>query len=336
MYKNETLLQLIDRALKGGITEINDFGDAVLQPEKLARFIRKMQSKTVILPAARYTPMTSQIKHIDRISFTGRVLKSGKDTSGAHRSLSTSDYAKTATATNVLTASEFIAIASLRDDALRRNIEKEAFENTMIDLLGEAVGRDLEELALFADTDILYATDDVLCKTDGWIKLAANAIYGGGKEDFDPTDKDNYPENMLNAMLVAMPKEYLSNVNEWRFWVPWEVENSYRDLLKKRGTALGDSAYTGNAPLSYKGIPIQVVPMLARATSVAEGGTGDVAILGYPNNHVWGVFHEVTIEREREAKERRTDFVLGLEVDVGYEDENAVVVAYIDKKEPAS
>lgn len=336
MYKNETLLQIIDRALKGGITEINDFGQAVLQPEKLARFIRKMQSKTVILPQARYTPMNSQIKHIDRISFTGRVLKSGKDGSGDHRSLSTSEYAKTNTSTNVLTASEFVAIASLRDDALRRNIEREAFENTMIDLLGEAVGRDLEELALFADKDILYATDDVLSKTNGWIKQAANAIYGGSKEDFDPTDSDNYPENMFNAMLVAMPKEYLSNINEWRFWVPWEVDNAYRDLLKKRGTALGDSAYTGNSRLAYKGIPVETVPMLARATSVGEGGTGDVAILGYPNNHVWGVFYKVTIEREREAKERRTDFVLGLEVDAGYEDENAVVVAYIDKSEPAS
>jgi hypothetical protein len=335
MYKNEQLLELIDRAMKGGITEIDDFGYAVLQPEKLARFVRKMQSKTVVLPQARYSPMSSHIKHIDRISFTGRVLKSGKDTSGDNRSLATSDFAKPTTNTNVLTASEFIAIASLRDDALRRNIEKEAFENTMIDLLGEAVGRDLEELALFADTDILYSNDDVLSKTDGWIKLAENKIYGGDSSDFNPA-AETYPENMFNAMLEAMPKEYLSNINEWRFWVTWDMANDYRDLLKTRGTALGDSAYTGNSPLAYKGIPIQVVPMLARATSVGEGGTGDVAILGYPNNHVWGVFHRVTIEREREAKERRTDFVLGLEVDAGYEDENAVVVAFKDASTPAS
>ena len=45
---------------------------------------------------------------------------------------------------------------------------------------------------------------------------------------------------------------------------------------------------------------------------------------------VWGVFHEVTIEREREAKARRTDFVLSFEGDADYEDEAAAVAAFVD------
>ena len=336
MLSQEEMLRLIDRAMKGGIVDVDALGDAVLQPTKLTRFIRKMQDSTVILPASRYLPMDAQIHDIDRISFTGRVLDSGDDAAGAHRELAESDYAKPVTNTNKLTVHEFQAIVSLRDKALRRNIERANFEDTLIDLLGEAVGRDMEEFALFADTNFSYAQDHVLSKSNGWIKQAANAVYGaGGNKDFDPT-ADTYPENMFNAMLGGMPKEYLSNIDSWRYWVNWTVENAYRDLLKKRGTALGDLAYTTGGQLAYKGIPIKRVPMIERAKAEGVGGPGDVAILGYPNNHVWGVFHKVTIEREREAKKRRTDFVLTLEVDAGYEDENAVIVAYIEKTNPVS
>ena len=36
------------------------------------------------------------------------------------------------------------------------------------------------------------------------------------------------------------------------------------------------------------------------------------------------------MESEREAKDRRTDFVLTVEADMHYEDQNAAVVANID------
>ena len=329
------MLRLIDRALKGGIVDVNALGEAVLQPSKLTRFIRKMQEKTVILPEARYMPMDAQIAHIDRISFTGRVLDSGDDAGGVHRVLSENDYAKPTTAINKLTVHEFQAIISIQDKALRRNIEKENFEDTLIDLLGEAVGRDMEEFALFADTDFTYNQDHVLSKSDGWVKQSANAIYGGDKSDFDPT-ADTYPENMFDAMLGGMPKEYLTDLGAWKYWVNWEVQNAYRNLLKARNTNLGDSVYTTNQKLAYKGIPIERVPMIERAKAELVGGCGDLAMLGFPNNHVWGVFHKVTIEREREAKKRQTDFILTLEVDAGYEDENAVIVAFIEKSNPVS
>jgi hypothetical protein len=332
---NEKLLRMIDAAMKGGITELTDFGASILQPEKLTKLIRKVQLATKILPQARYTNMTAHIHDIDRVSFTGRILKSGTDGASVHRSLSTSDYAKPTFATNQLIAKEFIAIASLRDSALRRNIERENFEDTLIDLIGEAVGRDLEEFALFANSDdISYNDDDVLSKTKGWIASAANAVYGvGTSKDFDPSD-DTYPENMFDEMLEATPKEYLNDPNKWRFWVDWTTRKAYLDLIKARKTALGDSIYKGELP-DYEGIPVEYVPLLARATT-ENNGCGRVAILGFPDNFAWGVFHQVGIEREREAKERRTDFVLTVEADAKFEDENATTIAYIEGTNPES
>ncbi len=341
MLSQEELLRLLDKAmaLKGGIIEISDLGEAVLQPQKFTKFVRQMQEDTVILPEARYITMDSQIVDIDRIAFLGRILKSGEKVVGetkSHRNLDESEFTKPSIATNHLTAKEYQAIVSLRDKMLRRNIEKEGFENTLIDMLGEAVGRDSEELYVFGNTDMTYGEDDVLSKLNGWVKLAANAVYGAGaNKDFDPT-ADTFPENMFDAIIDATPKQYLKNRAGFRFWVDFDTEDKYRNILKKRNTGLGDSIQTGFIEIAYKGIPVRRVPMIERAKTIAAGGPGNICLLGYPNNLVWGVFAQIAIEREREAKLRRTDFVLSLEVSCEYEDENAATVAYIEKENPVS
>jgi hypothetical protein len=343
MLSQEQLLLLLDKAmsLKGGIIEISDLGESILQPQKFTQFVRQMQEDTVILPEARYITMDSQIVDIDRVAFLGRILKSGNDNTNkavpVHRDLTEGEFTIPVTYTNHLTASEFQAIVSLRDKMLRRNIEKAGFEGTLIDMLGEAVGRDSEELYLFGDTDLTQGQDDVLNKFDGWIKLAVGKVYGaGGDADFDPTDDEVYPENMFKAMLGAIPKVYLKNRSGFRFWVNYDTDDAYRDLLKKRNTGLGDSVQTQFNEIAYKGIPVRRVPMIERAKTIGNGGPGDVCLLGYPNNLVWGVFAQIAIEREREAKQRRTDFVLSLEVSCNYEDENAAVVAYIEKENPSA
>ena len=324
-YSNDEILARLDGAFKS-IT-VDDLGDSVLAPEKFNQFIRAMQARTVILPEARFIEMNSHVTGIDRVGFTGRVLTVGNNSDGTQKVLEETEFSKPIFATNKLVAKEMQAVTAIRDRALRRNIERGGFEDTLVDLFGEAAGRDLEEWAIFAKEG---SADALLSLTDGWIEKSANKIYGGGTDkDFDPSAND-FPENVLKALLDALPKEFLVNRAEWRFYVPYEIEDGYRDLLKRRGTALGDRAQTEGGGLMYKGIPVVYCPMLERASQ----DTGRVAMLQHPDNMVWGVFHEVTIEREREAKARRTDFVLTIEADCHYEDENGAVVALIDQEKP--
>ena len=77
------------------------------------------------------------------------------------------------------------------------------------------------------------------------------------------------------------------------------------------------------------------MPIFNRSKSVEEGAAGKVALLSHPNNMAWGVFHEVTIEPDRVPKDRRTDFVMTLEGDAGYEDENGAVAAFIEQESPS-
>jgi len=322
---NAEMLARLDQAFKA--ISIGDLNEGVLLAEKFDRFIEVIQHRTVILEEARFIAMQSHQVDIDRVGFIGRILKAASEGDA----LDSADHVKPTFYTNKLIAQELQAITGIKDQALRRNIERGNFEDTLIDLFGEAAGRDLEEWFILADKAI--GDDAVLKLIDGWVKRAANKVYGsGGSKDFDPADKD-YPENMFEAMLKACPKQYLQNPAEWRFYVDWETQNDYYNLLKARGTNLGDRAWTEGANLPYKGIPVTYVPMQERSQS---GHAGDVAQLQHPDNMVWGLFHEVTIERDRIPKERKTDFVLTLEGDADYEDENAAVVAFIDKETPGS
>ena len=352
MESNEQLLAKLDTALKS-ITEISTEGTSVLAPEKQAQFIEEMQESTVLLPAARYVAMGAQRVDIDRTGFSARILKSGRDAkqTGSGEPAGavydpTGGYGLSAGfvtpsfATNQLNARELIAVTSIRDDALRRNLERGGFESTLIALFGKAAGRDLEEFGVFGDTTLTYAQDDMLSQTDGWIRSAGQILYGvGADKDFDPA-AEAWPENLFTTMLDALPKRFFGDPNAWNLYVDWAIYDGYRDLLRARGTPLGDAAQVGNIPLMFKGINIVYLPVLERHTALRGAAAVDLiegraAILCQPSNAVWGVFSNVSIEREREAKQRRTDFVLSFEGDVTFENEDAVVAALIEKDNPA-
>lgn len=340
VLSNAQLLGRLNKAFKA-ITEVSDLGDAILQPEKTAQFVREMQLATRILPAARSVMMQAKQRDIDRIALSGRILKSGKDAAGAHQDLDAdTDSSDPDFNTQKLITNELVALISLRDDTLRENIESGNLEGTLLSLFAEAAGRDFEEFAVFGDTNVAFGDDDVLSLSDGWARLASNKLYGlGVDQDFDPAAAE-FPEDMFQAQLDALPKRYFSNPMDWVYYVDFSADDAYRDILKSRGTDLGDRAQVERSPVFYKGIRVDYAPMLER-TPAQHGLVDDdeifgrVSLLVNPANLVWGIFHQVQVEPEREAKARRTDFVLTFEGDMQYEDPNAAVAGLIDAENPA-
>jgi hypothetical protein len=338
---NVTMLAQMQAALK--TLTVTDLGQSVLTPEQQAQFIRQIQPNTKVLDEARFKDMTREVMNIDRIGFMGRILSRGKNIDG---SINVPGVTKPVTATNQLIAQEMVSIAPLGDDALEANIEQGNLEQTLLDIFSQAAGRDLEELGLLANKEGVPANaNDILVITDGWAKLAGNAVYAQGYDQvrydpltYNPNDPATfpYPENVFQSMLAGIPKQYLQVRNEWRVYVPFETYDAYGNLLKQRNTALGDQAQTKGDPLPWKGFQVQEVPMLDRSLSTGAGGAGRICMLQHPNNMVWGVFRKVRIEPNRKPEERQTNFVLTLKADVGYEDENAAVVAYLDQAAPGS
>lgn len=380
MITTDQLLSRLDQALKAITTA--GLGGSKLEPEKAQAFVRATEVKAKILPQARRLDMKSHTRDIDRVGFGSRILQAATENTepGA-------DSAPTF-ANNQLVSEELIAVVGITDSALEDNIERENFEDTLVQMMGERAGVDLEELYMQGDK---ASADTFLKKIDGWLKRAAAAVSGtivdaaGGlnttlsaaagagtaklpltavagaavndfirvgagltQEYFQitavgandvtidgqllnnhaageavveitaiPGFNPRNPEAMFEAMLQALPEQYKERPDELVFWVPWAIENDYRDVLRSRGTALGDAAQRDAQPVSYKGVPVQV------SAAVPAGK----ALLSHPDNMVYGIYRDIKIEPDRVAKARRTDFVLTLRTDANFEDENGAVAA---------
>src|SRR5690606_42091305 len=90
---------------------------------------------------------------------------------------------------------EVMAVAGITDSTLEDNIDSAGFENTLLDLIADRVGIDLEELFINGDTN---SNAPFLKLTDGWLKKSANEI-NADNSDFDAEDV----EDMFDAMLRA-------------------------------------------------------------------------------------------------------------------------------------
>ncbi|MCK4510629.1 hypothetical protein KAW64_02770 [bacterium] len=347
MFTNADLIARVNAAIKG-VIEPSDMGSAVLQTKKAARFIRRMEYDTTVLPVARFIEMDSPVEEIDEIGFASRILTAGHTTSDAHRNLSDSEFSEPTVDTQTITAKELQAVASLRDKTLRRSIERGTLEDTIIDLLGEAAGRDLEEYAFFADTSTPFATDAFIHQGDGWLREAGSKVYGidvAGQvgKNFDAAGSI---ELMFQAMIDALPKRFLGSVKDWHIFVTYEMFDDYLDILRAKATDLGDKIqeFGAGRTTKWKGFNITWVPLLERyattpvsdAEKIRDRIEGQCALLTHPENLAWGVLHSVQIEPEREAKKRRTDFVLTFEGDAGYQRPDAAVAAFTEKANPAS
>ena len=180
---NEEILGEINGAIKAafGITQL---GDSILPPEKFAQFVQVLQEPAVALKDARRIELTKGRADIDRIGFLGRISKSGgvlsaqtKAGTQTQTALTSSDYTAPTIHTNQLNAREFVAIVALRDQILKRNIEQGSIVNTLIQLIGDAAGKDMEENAILGDLDYTGAQSG-LELMDGWLVSAGNAVYG--------------------------------------------------------------------------------------------------------------------------------------------------------------
>lgn len=314
--------------------DITDLTDFILQPKQQDMLMEAMEVQTRILPNIRSVRMERPKEHIDSIQFYGRVTHAGSNADGSIRVITDSDKVQVTGEHNILDAKELTAATAIRDRALRRVIGQQRTAPFIVNLLGNAAGRDFEELAIFGNRDIEYADDDVLCQTDGFAKKANNHLFGVGLDkDFDPAD-DLFPFNMFDEMINAMPNQYLDDLTNYRFLIDWDTFNKALDLWGLRNTAMGDQALSSGVLPAYKGIKPVYIPLMNRAKTAQvdldKGHLGGVSILSNLLNMNWGIFHEVTLEPKRVPEGRATEWYLSYEGDVQYQERGAAVTSFLD------
>lgn len=335
---NSTILNQIvheqEKAVFKGMRDDMESGKALLNPEQLAQFLREATINNTILNEADFKLMKSFKKTLSKVGINGKVLESGYTADGKTTNPDITEADVTFGA-NELDAKKLKALCVLEDDEKEDNLEQQQFEQTLLSMMGERIGEDLEYWALFSDTDITYDTNKLLSTADGWIKLAGNKLNstGAGGKDFDVDA--NTVESMFDAMLYKMPPRFRQNRNLMKFFVPFEIEDAYRNILKSRGTVLGDSTQTQFEQLKYKGIPVVHCPTLDDEEGRALDNTA-TSILVNPKNMAYGIWKNISIEPERVPKYEQTKYWYRLRGDVDYYFENGVVTAKVSADEAAA
>ena len=315
---------------------------ALLNEEQFAQFMRAATINQTILADASFRRMNSTSQVVSSTKVTGRVLQTGYKT--VNNEQVTQNQLTPATigfGKAELNATKLKALTSILDDDKEDNIEREAFEQTLLSMMGEAVGIDLEAVCVFGDTTYTSggSADPLFSCFDGWLK-GATAVKSDGAKGSDSADfvlANTGVVGMFDAMLQKLPAAYrqANLMKDLVFYVPYEVYEAYRAFLIDRETGLGDSTLLNADELKYKGIPVKYAPVL----DAADGRTvyGKVpSILTIPEFVWYGVYKDLSVEPHRDVANEKTDYYYRIRCDAANQWTDAVIAAQITAAEAAA
>ena len=313
---------------------------ALLNDEQFNTFMRAAITQQSILADASFKKMNAMNQIVSSTYISGRVLQNG------YKSANTTQDELTAATIGFgkaeLNSTKVKALCSILDDDKEDNIEKEQFEQTLLSMMGEALGRDLEALCVFGD-HTKTSTNAFFNPFDGWLyqassyKVQSDMANDNTDDNDGDFDLDNTVEAMFDAMIGKLPVAYRQSqlLDKLTFYVPWEVYDSYHNLLMSRYTGLGDEFQVGRPQLKYKNIPVKYAPVLD--ASDARTSYGKVpSILTVPEFLWYGVYKDLSVEPKRIVEKEQTDYYYRLRCAAGVQWADAVITADITATEAAA
>ena len=323
---------------------------ALLNEEQFAQFMRAATINQTILNDASFRRMNSMSQVVSSTKITGRVLQNGyKSTNVTQDNLTEADvdFGKAE-----LVAKKLKAKTSILDDDKEDNIEREQFEQTLLGMMGEAVGIDLEALCVFGDTSYTYDHDSnagtaavahpLFSVTNGWLKSGTTIQSDMANDSTDDNDGDfdlavTGVTGMFDKMLYTMPAAYrqANLMKDLVYYVPFEVQEAYRSYLMDRETGLGDSSLLNADELRYKGIPVKYAPVLDAADGRTVHGAVP-SILTVPEFLWYGVYKDISVEPKRIVETENTEYYYRIRCDATTQFADSVIVADITATEAAA
>ena len=303
VYDNRTILEKADLAL-ADLTA----GGGLLQPAQAQKFIRILIQESVVLKMSTVVPMRSPKQLIEKIRFGGRILRAGTEATA----LAAGDRVKPDLGSVELDAQLFKAEVRLNNEVLEDSIERGALRQTIMQLMGESISRDMDEVIVQGDT---ASGDAFLAKLDGILKQATSNVVDAAGATTNKT--------IFKDMLKAMPSEFLRNRKQLRYMTSVDSEIDYRDSLAERATVVGDKFLEQDAPVAYSGIPVVDVPLFPENLGVGNDSTN--VLLTDPKNVNVGIWRNIRLETDKDISEGVLIIVATMRFDVKYAEETAAV-----------
>lgn len=280
----------------------------VLQPAQAQKFIRILIEEARLMGMTTVVPMRAQQQLIEKIRFSGQVLQPGQEATA----LPVGQRSKPDLSKVTLAAQLFKAEVRLTDEVLEDNIERAELRTTIMQTMGEAVSRDMEDVGINGDTT---SATPLLAVLDGILKQAVSNIVDAGTVPLNKT--------AFRDALKAMPNEFLRDKGKMSFLTSIDAEIDYRDTIADRQTILGDKFLEQEAPIRWSGIPISPLNKMPEVTAGPDV-LANVLFLD-PKNVQWGIWRKIKIETDRLVREGVLLVVLSIRFDVKFAEETAVV-----------
>jgi len=302
---NRTILEKADLAL----AELTA-GGGILKPVQAQKFMRLLIKDSQLMRLATVVPMASPKQQLSKIKFGSRVLRPGQEATA----LALADRARPDLSQVELDAKLFKAEVRLSDEVLEDSIERGELRQTIMEMMAEAISRDMEEVVVNGDT---LSADPFLAVMDGVLKqTTSNVVDAGGT----PVAK-----NLLRDLLKTLPSEHLRDKKSMRFMTSVDADLDYRNALAERATAVGDRFLEGDTPVLYSGVPLQPIPLFPENLGAANDQT--VVLLCNPKNIHVGIWRNIRVESARDISEGTLKIVATLRFDVKFAEEPGVAKA---------
>lgn len=302
-------------------------GGGLLSPQQAREFLRVLIDESILLKESNNQTSLSPKFEVPRISFGNRILRPG--TEGAR--LADGSRVKPTTGLVTLSTNLFKGEVPIADEVFEDNIERDALADTIMVMLAEAVGRDIEEYIIKSDADRTSsdgADFEVLAEFDGLIKQLQTGLPASHK--VDASGFGTY-DQLFRNMIAALPARYRRDPTALRFYVPVKHADGYQTELAGRGTPLGDTNVMENLrlKLAFRGVPVVPIPLMTGVSTVdgAEINYDNFVILTHPLNLYVGWHRRIRVERWRDPRDGATSFLPSLRVDAKYADPSFGVLA---------
>src|SRR5215831_6599231 len=303
LMDNRTILEKADLALSDLTT-----GGGMLQPAQAQKFLRILINEAVILKQATVVPMRSPKQLIEKIRFANRILRSGSEATA----LAPADRAVPNLGKVELDAQLFKAEVRLNNEVLEDSIERGQLRQTIMQLMAEAIARDVEEVVIRGDRT---SPDPFLAKLDGILKQATSHIVDAQAQTTNKT--------VLRDIVKSMPHAFMLNRKDLRIFTSISSDVDYKDSLSDRATVIGDKYVEQDLAATYAGIPLVGVPMFPENLGQAQNMTA--MILTDPKNINVGIWRQIRIETDKLISDGVLLIVATLRFDVRFAEESATV-----------
>lgn len=255
----------------------------LLNPEQSKKFVQQTFEATTLGGLIRHEMRRAKTGEIDKIGIAARILrKKTENTDDGYRAkpnFSQIEYATTAVRLPW----------EITEETLRENIEGEALEGHITNLMTTQLGIDLEDIYLNGDEEIDSTNEDYdfLKINDGWIKQVSN---GGHVYDASGVNSGAMSLDVFYKTLKSLPNKYNNGKLRW-LMSPSRAQEWELFLLNKvitQGGVVPESLY--NSPAK---IPTISCPSLSN----------DKIILTDPKNLAVINTYDVKIRKTVEGKE---------------------------------